>query len=84
MPSLESSHTSYESISEMGLSNPHVKEQALLKRGTTIQLSSIEADCTLVCRVAQVLAEHMKVPVVRSEMILEGGSVHTDCEGCVL
>ena len=40
--------------------------------------------CTLLCRVAQVLADHMKVPVVRSDMILEGGSVHTDGEGCVL
>lgn len=38
--------------------------------------------CTLLCRVAQVLADHMKVPVVRSDMILEGGSVHTDGEGC--
>ena len=41
-------------------------------------------ECTLLCRVAQVLAEHMRVPVVRSKMILEGGSVHTDGEGCVL
>ena len=38
----------------------------------------------LLCRVAQVMAEHMNVPVVRSNMILEGGSVHTDGEGCVL
>ena len=36
-------------------------------------------DC--MCRVAQVLAEHMNVPVVKSDMILEGGSVHTDGEG---
>ena len=38
------------------------------------------ADC--MCRLAQVLAEHMNVPVVKSDMILEGGSVHTDGQGC--
>ena len=27
------------------------------------------------------MAEHMKVPVVKADMILEGGSVHTDGEG---
>lgn len=32
-------------------------------------------------RVAQAIAQHMKVPEVKSEMILEGGSVHTDGEG---
>lgn len=39
--------------------------------------------CLLNClhRVAQAIAEHMNVPVVRSEMILEGGSVHSDGEG---
>ena len=32
-------------------------------------------------RVAQTVAEHMNVPVVKSDMILEGGSVHSDGEG---
>ena len=32
-------------------------------------------------RVAQAIAEHMKVPVVKSDMILEGGSVHSDGQG---
>ena len=36
------------------------------------------------CRVGQLLAKDEGVPCFQSRMVLEGGSVHTDGEGCVM